>query len=152
MESLHSDDELYSLYADWNLHFQPLPDSNRYTNMSTFIDQKQEYFRFFTEEELDVKKKAADRKIRNNIREDEERTIRWRCVNLLNFVQKRETAIQHLERWVASSQPTSTITNAERAYYRHYMTVEEIFAFGFPVGELCYCDNDQCYICCIGQE
>lgn len=152
MESLHSDDELYSLYADWNLHFQPLPDSNRYTNMTTFLEQKQEYFRFFNEQELDEKKKVADRERRNRIRAAQSEFIQSKCTYWHDFSRLREIAIQHLLHWVESAQPASTLTNADRKYYRQYMTVEEIFAFGFPAGELCYCDHDQCHVCHIDQE
>lgn len=58
------DDDLYSLYSEWNLHYLPQTKTNRYLNLTAFVEQNKDVFQKWTEEEwADMeKKKDEDRK------------------------------------------------------------------------------------------
>ena len=162
-----SDEELYSLYSEWNLHYLPPPKTNRYLNLSAFVEHNRFAFMEWTEEEWSAmqKKKEEEAKQRQesvtsqatrflqgirpssiqSLGSDTRREIiaQERLAHLLEsrpvVVEERNQFRQEIEAQDNSRHYALTIPRQRRIQLRRIFTRLELVQMGFADDALCKC-------------
>jgi hypothetical protein len=144
--------ELYSLYSEWNLRYQPLKNSNRYITMSNFIEQNAHLFPILTDEEVvAAKERKKYRLMMADFARFREREIHWMEDHHIYgeiFAQQRQVAIEQLRQFVATSYGDEVVfTSEQHRYFRRWMGVQEIVDMGVRSHNICICPHPEtCFI------
>jgi hypothetical protein len=153
----NKDEDLYALYSEWILTYLPPAKSNRYINMSAFVDQHPDLFPEMDEETLKAQK--AEREYRQHLAnfrvlrdgdvagiEDRlERLARYFHSDIDNMSRIRETNIAALQRQLHEN-PNLVLTVYEQGRYRQWITLHEMFALGLNPRQICSCSSPNCYV------
>ena len=122
-----NDEMLYDLYSEWNLHYFPPPNSNRYLNLSAFLESNQEHFLDFDEEDLIAFEYNKNFLRISKIYEYDQRIYqeRRRYASPRFIVQTKA----NLQR-ILQENPNHIFTRHEEIHYRYHLTIQELIDCG----------------------
>jgi hypothetical protein len=174
MKYVLSDEELYSLYNEWYLHYIPKEKTNRYLKMKQFVEENPLCFEKWSEEECEKKVEEEKEKERKADEQKKNFEESLRVLELIKrtdernrfimmkeeFLREREEKCREevyrlayekaIERASTQSQwdpPFEHLNQNLLSYYLNYILQEELIEMGFPREKVCSCRIAYCAIC-----
>jgi len=130
-KSLLSQDELSSKYSEWNLHYMPPPNSNRYLNLVAFVFSNSEYFPELSDEEMIDFEYEKKRQFFIKLRDKNNMLIqqRRRGITSIYISSLKNCILDILQR-------NSRFTDTAIRQFRCYLTIQEIIDLGVESDEM----------------
>ena len=128
-----NDEMLYDLYSEWNLHYLPPPNSNRYLNLTAFLESNREHFLDFDEEDLIAFEYNKNFLKISKIHENDQRIYQGRRrYGSSSFILQTKASLQR----ILQQNPNHVFTRHETLHYRYHLTIQELIDCGVTSEQL----------------
>jgi hypothetical protein len=146
LDDTKTDDEIYELYNTWHIHYQPPASSNRYTNLLAFIQQHSDIFNELSQDSI-LEKQLINklREFRSWFNSDSTYIYNLQTNRPEYFAHHLAIVQEQIQQYLVTN-PDDVVTKDVSGYWRHFMSLSDIVAYGISSHNLCNCKNDSCFV------